>query len=135
MTATEATANKPVRFLDVLPVRGGKRQSLEWMPHDTPPDDGAALPQAGFVVLTSDRDRTAYAVTEYPVSWGRGFVLTKIGGKGTDKTRECYDVQCSNAPRDEKGEYDDKCDCRGAVTHGSCRHQDAVRTLLINRWL
>ncbi len=129
MTATEtlpAATAAPTKWEDVLPVRGGSRYGLEWMPHAEDFAHGE-----GFVVLTSKRDRTAYAVTatngEHALLY---FVFTKVGeSKGTDAGRESYLLNCTvngNEP---------KCDCKGHVRHGYCRHSDAISTLIINRWL
>ena len=118
------------RFIDILPARNGKRFSIEWFPHS---DD--YTPLAGYVVIYDAKSRTAYAVTEYPVTWGRGFQVTKVGGKGTDAAKESYGVECSKAKADERGEYDDRCECKGWMRWGHCKHADAVRSLILNGWI
>ncbi len=132
MNATEPTAAPaPVkRWEDLLPKRGGKSISLHWFP--TPrdfPAPGETLPQAGFVVLTSGRDRTTYAVTESPESHGRCVCLSKSRGKGTDKSRAAYVVVC-----DHDGTHG-RCECEGWRRYGYCKHLDTVQTLIMNRWL
>jgi hypothetical protein len=126
VNATEPTAAPaPARFLDVLPVRGNKRQALEWCPHSEDFEHGE-----GFVTLTSDRDQTRYAVTAWNgVGPLLAFVFTKVGGKGTDKDRESYLLTCCRSGSDAK------CDCRGHSKHGHCRHSDALETLFLNKWL
>jgi hypothetical protein len=122
MTTDTTPATK---FLDVLPIRGGKRQSLEWQPHSTDFEHGE-----GFVVLTSDRDRTSYCITQYPgESTLLGFVFSKVGGKGTDKGRTSYVLTCTRNGNDAK------CDCRSFPKNGYCRHADALETLFLNKWL
>lgn len=119
------TTETPAKFIDVLPIRGGKRQSLEWLPHAEDFEHGE-----GFVILTSDRDRTSFAVAQYPGdSPLLGFVFTKVSGKGTDKDRESYVLTCTRNGNEAK------CDCRGHVRHGHCRHSDCLETLFLNRWL
>lgn len=133
MTATDTTteaASTPTKGIDVLPIRGGKRIALEWFPHtEDAPTGGRALPLAGYVRLTSDRDRTSYAVTECPDEHGRSVVFSKVGGKGTDRKREWYVLRC-----DRDGTHA-KCDCEGHTRHGHCKHADSLETLVANRWL
>ena len=121
MTTTDTTTR---RFLDVLPVRGGKRQALEWMPHS---DDFAH--GEGFVVLTSARDRTAYAVAQGPCDGPLlSFVFTKVGeSRGTDAGRSAYLLTCTVNGNEAK------CDCRGHQRWGWCRHSDALSTLFLNK--
>lgn len=116
----------PAKFVDVLPVRGGNRIALEWLPHVEEMAHGE-----GFVVLTSKRDRTAYSVAQYPgESMLLGFAFTKVGGKvGTDRGRNSYILTCTRNGNDAK------CDCRGFERHGACKHADALETLFLNKWL
>jgi hypothetical protein len=116
----------PQRFLDVLPARaGGKRQALEWFPVVDDYGHGE-----GFVKLTSAHDTTTYAVSQHP---GDGpllaFVFTKIEGKGTDAGRTNYLLTCTRNGNEVR------CDCKGHMRHGTCRHADALETLFLNRWL
>jgi hypothetical protein len=108
-------------------VRDGKRGAIKWLPHAE--DD---TPQEGFVIITTDRDRTVYAVTGFPTSMGRGFFLGKLGGKdaGTDKRRAGYSVVCA-----ARGPEGDHCECAGFSRWGWCKHSDCCRTLLMNGWV
>lgn len=125
MNAT--TPTEPQReCIDVLPIRGGKRMALTWIPHA---DD--YTPLAGYAVISGERDRTGYAVTQFPAGTLLGFQFTKVGGKGTDKDRESYGVFCGKDGDASK----DHCECAGFARWKTCKHSDAARTLLINRWL
>lgn len=120
-----ATDDKTREGHDVLPLRAGKRGALKWIPHASDFAHGA-----GFVVLTMDRDTTSYSVTEFPTGRDdRGFMLTKVSGRGTDKKMSGYAVFCGANPER------DACECSGHRRHGSCKHADAARTLLLNGWL
>lgn len=121
---TEAVAGKLATYLDILPVRGGKRGSLKWIPHSEDFQHGA-----GFVVVTMDRDTTGYHITEYPVSVGRGFMLTKVNGN--DKKMSGYAVECVRAGDNATGH----CECKGWQFAKLCKHFDAIATLLMNEWL
>jgi hypothetical protein len=132
MTTTETTSETTsettaTTYLDVLPVRGGKRQAMEWMPHTSDFAHGE-----GFVILTSKTDRTSYAVSECPEATGRCFLFSKVKpGTGTAKNKDSYIVRCLTA-----GDKDvDTCECDGFRRWGWCKHSDAARTLLMNRWL
>lgn len=117
---------EPKPCVEVLPERNGKRAALTWYPLS-----GDDMPQAGFAVITTDRDRTAYSVTEFTCGWpGRGFYLSKIGGEGTDKTQEGYSVFCS-----KHGPEADSCECAGFTRWCHCKHVDTVRALLSNDWI
>ena len=130
MTTTAAGAAlidvKPSpRYIDVLPVRGGKRQSLEWIPHSEEAEHGE-----GFVVLTSDKDRTSYAVAQtHGEPYMLGFVFSKVSSTGTDAKRPAYLLTCTRSGSEPK------CDCAGFARHGHCRHADSLQTLFANRWL
>ena len=123
MTAYTTTCEPSTTMLDILPIRGGKRGTVRWTPHSHDYAHGA-----GFVVIEMDRDRTAYAITEFPASVGRGFMLTKVGGPGTDKKMSGYAVLCIDGKAVS-------CECRGFTQHGHCKHGDGTETLLLNRWL
>ncbi len=133
MNATTGEAETVVvakRFLDVLPVRGGRRIALEWTPFDSDgPEPGGNLPLVGHVVLTGARDRTTYRVTECPDEHGRSVVMTKVEGKGTDARREWYILRC-----DRDGTHG-RCDCQGFVKWANCKHADTLETLVANEWL
>lgn len=128
MTTTDATPTEAQpaakRCIDVLPVRGGKRQALEWLAHSSDFEHGE-----GFAIITSDRDRTAYAVSAAPDTSGLCFLFTKVGGKGTDKTRESYLIVC-----DRDGTHG-RCECKGWTKWGWCKHADTVESLVTNRWV
>lgn len=120
-----ATTPETKEGIDVLPVRGGKRGAIRWIPKAN--DD---TPLAGFVVIDTHTDRTGYRVTEFPTGRkDRGFMLTKCGGKGTDQKRAGYAVFCGERPEQ------DTCECEGFRNHRHCKHADSMRTLLMNHWL
>jgi hypothetical protein len=122
------TTQEPL--VDILPKRKGGRQTLRWLP--TPEDfpaEGRALPQAGFVTLSSARDETTYCVTESAETHGRCVLLRKVSGRGTDKDRDSYLVIC-----DRDGTHG-RCECAGWKRHGTCKHVDCIETLIANRWL
>ncbi len=122
----DATTTPAPKFYDVLPIRGGKRVALEWMPAA---EDFTTL--AGYCVLTSDRDRTGYSVSEFPVGWnGRGFQFTKVSGTGSDPTQESYSVFCGKGAPDHS-----QCECQGFLRWGWCKHSDAILTLIANEWI
>lgn len=124
-TTESATDLRRRECVDVLPLRGGHRLALRWIPRT-----GDFTPQAGFMVLEDAKTSTAYSVTECPTHYGRSFFVAKVGGRGagTDKGRESYSVECGPT------EATDRCDCRGFM-HGHCRHADGLRTLLLNAWI
>lgn len=77
----------------------------------------------GLLLLGAGRTATEYLVVEFAADGGRGFRLAKVT-PGTDAEADGYDVfACvkGGAP---------KCECRGAVRWGSCKHSDAVAELL-----
>lgn len=119
-------SSEPLPCLDVLPVRGGKRIALKWIHKTT---DFSTL--AGYVVLTDARDTAAYSVSEFPRSVGRGFMLTKVGGRVKSARQSGYAVECVTAGEEPTG----GCECAGFAYGGRCRHLDAVATLLANGWL
>lgn len=76
----------------------------------------------GLLEIGSKRAVTEYLVVEFAADGGRGFRLAKVT-PGTDAEADGYDVfACgTSAP---------KCECRGAIRWGSCKHADAVAELL-----
>lgn len=119
-------------WVDVLPTRGGKRQAITWEPCA----ECAYTRLLGYAKIQGARDTTCYAVTLVPTPAAAPVTLlfSKVGGKGTDPTRDRYLVECerTNARRER---YQDRCECTGFQRHGHCKHSDAARTLLLNRWL
>ena len=90
--------------------------ALEWIP--APADPRTRL--LGYAVITGPRDRTSYAVTELPIGngWtGRGFLFSKVGGKGTDPSAERY---CVFVGTTSDGPTPQPCECRGSVRWGWC---------------
>ena len=132
MEATEATAAYPASFdptkpgLDYLPERAGHRLPLTW---HAASDDYSGL--AGFAEIGSGKDRATYAITEVPVSVGRGFFFTKLGAKPTATKQGGYAVTCVRAGDAPVG----SCECSGFKFNGSCRHLDSVATLILNGWI
>ncbi len=114
-------------LLEVLPERDGKRNAIRWF---AATDDHT--PQAGFVVIDTPDASTCYVVTEFPTVWpGRGFYLRKwVSRSGRDKDVEAYSVLCAKA-----GARADTCECRGFVRWSHCKHADAMRALVENRWV
>lgn len=124
MTPTTDTGAATV-YTEVLPERAGKRAAIRWYPLA-----GDDTPQAGFVVVDTQRGSKAYSITEFPVSWhGRGFYFSKLT-PGTDKSAEGYSVFCS-----AHGPEGDDCECRSSAKNGYCCHRDSARALLENLWV
>jgi hypothetical protein len=113
-------------YRDILPERAGKRGAIRWLPHAENYEHGE-----GFVTITMDRDTTTYHVTAYPTAVGRGFMLTKLGGKATAKKSESYAVECVGVGDNATGH----CECDGWRFTKHCKHFDSVATLLMNSWL
>lgn len=114
-------------YTDVLPARkSSKHSAINW----TPAEGDTQV--AGVLVIHTDRASVTYEVSEFATGWrGRGFVLRKVAG-GTDGEHEAYDVFCS-----ADGPEADSCCCKGATYtySGTCKHKDAVRSLVGNSWL
>lgn len=120
-------------FVDLIPRDGGQAPGvLTWFPAAT--DTGHL---AGFVRLDVDRDRTLYAVSEYPADWpGRAFVFAKpVSGSGTDKGAESYAVYCEADATQDKP-LGSRCECRGFLRHRKpCKHLLCALGLIANHWL
>lgn len=76
----------------------------------------------GLLVLGAGRTATEYLVVEFAADGGRGFKLAKVT-PGTDSEADGYDVfACgTSAPR---------CECKGFLFAGHCKHSDAVAALI-----
>jgi hypothetical protein len=110
----------PVYIEALEATKSSKHRGIRWTPH--PAEAGCGCD--GELVIDTDRCRCRYRVTEFPTAWaGRAFRLDKLDGS------ESYDVFVGADRRD------DRCDCRGFERYGLCKHVDAVRALLDNRWL
>jgi hypothetical protein len=112
------------KFIEILPAtRSSPHNGITWVP--------VGEPGTGTLTVDTARSRVVYAVAEFPTTWhGRAFRLTKLG-PGTDPESDCYHVFVSPDPRVCRR------DCRG-FTFGRgrpCKHIEAVRALLDNRWI
>lgn len=111
---------------ELLPAtKSSPHNAIRW----TPNPDGDFSPVAGALVIESKRSSDAYAVIEFPCSWGRGFTLAKKTC-GTDKTESSYNLCIS-----PHGEPHDSCCCKGFSATGGCKHRAALRALIANNWL
>jgi hypothetical protein len=80
-----------------------------------------------IVVLSKNRNQTCrYIVSETATAWaGRAFHLKKAEGEcGSDDEAEAYDCFIGVNPQDRK------CECRGFLRHGHCKHLDSLLALL-----
>ena len=110
---------------ETLPERkSSKNSAIQW----TPAEPGAAV--AGRLTIDTQRARVVFAVKEFDTPWeGRAFRLVKLT-EGTDDSAESYSVFCGS------GEVaGDQCDCKGFTYKHTCKHVDACRSILANRWL
>ena len=113
----------PTTRTEVLPQHcHRKRPALEWTPVDEP--HGPAI---GLLTLHTARESTDYRVEEFGADGGRGICLLKLT-EGSDATESAYCLFVS--PAGEVG-----CECRGFVRWGHCKHADAVKACLENKWL
>lgn len=111
-------------LVEVLPAPpGAKPGAIRWTP---------ATPGAGRLEIAAGRCRCEYRVEEYCTPWhGRAVRMTKAPGQaGSDAGEAAYDVYVGLRNPDEC-----RCDCKGHVAHGHCKHVDALRALLSNSWL
>ena len=91
----------------------------------TPCESGTCL-CTGKLVLDTDRERVTYGLVELPTTWaGRAAKLIKADGSG-----ESYDTFAH-----ESDPRHDRCDCKGFLHVGHCKHVDGLRALVQNRWL
>jgi hypothetical protein len=78
----------------------------------------------GLLVVKQKRVYAAYAVSEFATGWdGRAFALVKLT-EGSDPTEERY--HCFLA----RNGQDRRCDCKGFVYAGHCKHLSALATLI-----
>lgn len=115
----------PVTFTEVLPQHAHpKRPAMEWTPVNEP-----SGPHVGYLSLHTARETTEYRVETFPADVGYGVCLMKLApGSGSDKTESHYCLSVTRAGVVE-------CECRGFIRHGHCKHADAVKACLENRWL
>lgn len=108
-----------------LPARKSSANSAyDWTP--------SVLGGSGLLRIRTKRATVEYLVIEFPADGGRAFRLVKCvddtdkeAVTGTDKEAVGYDVfACgTSAPR---------CECRGALRWQSCKHADAIASLIKN---
>ncbi len=104
-------------YTEILPAtKSQKHRAYTWEPIASPD-----TPLAGVLTLTDSRTHTRYAVEEFPVDAGRGFVLRKAAGAGY--------YSCNVVGTDGRA---DLCGCRGHEAHGHCKHLAALRDLIAN---
>lgn len=111
-------------YTDLLPPTKSepKGAAFDWSPCETNP--GGSLPPAGVLTIKQKRIYTSYVVCEFPTDWqGRGFHLAKLD-EGSDKTEESY--SCFVA----KNGQDKRCDCKGFVYAGHCKHLASLQALI-----
>lgn len=109
-------------FIEALPAtKSSKHSGIRWTPAETT--------AGGIITILTDRSATEYAVVPFPAYGGRGFHLAKIT-PGTDAEAESYDVFC-----EAMDPAFDTCECKGFLHRGTCKHRDACRALIENRWL
>ncbi len=109
------------QFIDLLPVtKSEKAGALVWEPATDA--ENATTQLAGVLTLTGKRCHCKYAVEEFVSDHGRAFMLFKLGA-GSDKTEERYG--CVVGAHGVQ-----MCECKGFAFSGSCKHLEAVKTLL-----
>lgn len=109
-------------FLEKLPPRKASPNSaVEWTP--------GTLPGSGLLRIGTKRATVEYLVAEFAADGGRGFRLVKCA-EGTDREAEGYDVFACG-----KSAAGDKCECKGFLFVGHCKHADAIRAVIVNGWL
>jgi hypothetical protein len=105
----------------LIPRKASKHSGIQWVPEDRK------------LVISTDRSRTIYTLSEFAADEGRGFHLEKRT-PGTDATEEAYSCflpTCGGHPT---------CECKGFVSTsssgaGHCKHLDSIAALIENRWL
>jgi hypothetical protein len=109
-------------FIEALPkTLSSKHSGIRWTPAETT--------AGGLITILTDRSATEYAVVPFGADGGRGFHLAKITA-GTDAEVDSYAVFCHATDP-----AFDLCGCRGFQRWGGCKHRDAARALIENRWL
>lgn len=76
----------------------------------------------GLLVLGAGRTAAEYLVVEFAADGGRGFRLAKVTA-GTDAEADGYDVFAC-------GTFAPRCECKGYLFTGACKHSDAVAMLI-----
>lgn len=113
----------PAFIEKLIPRKASKNSGIVWVPEESK------------LVISTDRNRAVYQLTEFAADEGRGFRLEKRDGTtGTDKSEEsysCFIPTCGSNP---------SCECKGfAYTSsngpGHCKHLDSLAALFENRWL
>lgn len=107
-------------YIEKLPAtKSSKSNAIHWTP-------SAKQRGAGLLAIDTSRGREEYLIVPIAVRAGRAFHFAKVT-RGTDKTAETYDVYI--------GLPHDQCDCKGFSSHGHCKHQAAIHSLVENNWL
>jgi hypothetical protein len=75
----------------------------------------------GLLEIVAARSTDEYLVVEFAADGGRGFRLAKVSA-GTDTEADGYDVFCSR--------FGPRCECKGFLFAGHCKHGDAVAVLV-----
>lgn len=109
-------------YTEALPPRPpfNPRPGIRWTP--------SATERGGHIVVYG-RACTEYLLAEFAADGGRGFLFAKTTC-GTDRTSDRYNVFCTATA----GLYD-ACECKGFASSGHCKHVDAARALIDNRWI
>lgn len=95
------------------------RPVIEWCPQDS-----AFSRVAGAVLIWRGKKVDSYALEESAGEDGnRAVRFSKLTG-GTDKTESHYWLTCS------PGGESVRCECRGFVAHGHCKHAQALGLLV-----
>lgn len=111
----------PATITAKLPARKSSKESqYDWTP--------SVLGGSGLLRIRTKRATVEYLVIEFRADGGRAFRLVKCADEteavtGTDKEAVGYDVfACGTAaPR---------CECRGYLSAGHCKHSDAMAAIL-----
>lgn len=100
-------------FVNTLPATlTDSHRGYRWQPAT------ASEPHDGTLTYETRRERSEYAVTEFPADLsGRAFQCRKPSG-------ETYEVLIGDAPQA------DVCDCRGFARYSRCKHVDCLRDLI-----